>query len=106
MHHADGLPALFAALDPILPGQARRIMEEMCFLFESDAVLLKVRDAFSGIIFLRPEPGRPQHHHDPATAQVCGASVKGEPICSRNNPDHGICDTGVLTVTGDMDSSS
>ena len=39
MHHADGLPAFFTVLDPVLPGQTEGIAEDMrCFL-EGDSVM-------------------------------------------------------------------
>lgn len=40
IHHADGLPAFFAALDPILPGQAKWVAEDVGRFLEGDPTML------------------------------------------------------------------
>lgn len=50
IHHADGLPAFFAALDPVLPDQAERICKDMRCLFESDAVMLSLVGTVLGFV--------------------------------------------------------
>ena len=50
MHHADGLPAFFAALDPVLPGQAKRVAEDMCGFLESDPVMFFLVGTVLGLV--------------------------------------------------------
>lgn len=44
-HYADGLPALFVVLDPVLDGQAKRIMEDLRGLLKGNPVMLLLVEA-------------------------------------------------------------
>lgn len=50
MHHAKGLPAFFAVLDPVLPGEAEGIAEHLHGHLKGDPVMLSLVGAVLGLV--------------------------------------------------------